>query len=343
MMQTLRKIYEDLISDTIRWSYYCGQPYLCCNTISNNEESYEFIKKYFACGGKETLFDDTYLNENSEIIKMRAPHIISTYLLGIIIAESFNLELNGSDYNSTNKYLWFLACLYHDIGYIYEEKHCCEYLRMLQANGLDAIQEICNIKYLHNYEFKTYSKENVNLYLSCRAQCSKGRLGKIDHGIAGGLLLYDRLRKNFEVAWRKARKSDPTISKSYFTYNGLCFSNKHYGDYAKAADAIISHNIWLNTLNRYLLQSNKMPQKGPAITKENPIAFILAIADTVEPIKKFGIYSLDAVEYEKSENNGFKFFVPDLYEDNYKYIMDLQDWVDVKVNRVGDGTFLITN
>lgn len=344
MMQTLKKIYEDLICDEYRWSYYSCHKFLNCDTLCDKEKAYNFIKGYFEYGGKEALFNDPYLNRNAEIVKERAPHIISTYLLGIIIAESFGIDIEELDSNNVNfKYLWFLACLYHDIGYIYEKKRCCKHLKMLQEGGLGAIQEICNIKYLYSREFITYPKEYVNIYLSYRAKGLKKKTGSIDHGIVGGLLLYDRLRKSFETAWSKAYRLNKNVSREDFYYNGLHFSNKHYNYYAIAADAVIAHNIWLNTLNDYLSQEGKKPCKERKIKRNNIIAFILAIADTVEPIKRFNINSLDEIKLESLVNTGFRLLMPDLKDNtNYDYMIDLSNWVDVNVCREENGAFLIT-
>ncbi len=116
---------------------------------------------------------------------------------------SFGFDLNKRDVNNANlKYLWFLACLYHDIGYVYEETHSCENLREVREKGLIALREICGIKYCEHDEFRTYEKRVVNLYLKNRAKCTDKGIGKMDHGIVGGLMLYDRLRKN----WQKTKR-----------------------------------------------------------------------------------------------------------------------------------------
>ena len=38
-----------------------------------------------------------------------------------------------------------MACLYHDIGYVYENDYNCMNIRMVQKEGLKALKEICNI------------------------------------------------------------------------------------------------------------------------------------------------------------------------------------------------------
>lgn len=362
-MQTLKDEYKALISNRDRWSYYDCPSTLNYNTLTDNEKAYEFIKKYFKCGEKENLFDDLDIYGDINIIKDRASHIVSTYLLGILIAESFHIDFKNM---GNFKYLWFLASLYHDIGYVFEENENDNYLKMLRDDGLEAIQKILNIKYLRENEFRTYSRTHINIYLSHRAGCSGANRGVIDHGIAGGLLLYDRLRKNFETAWEKAYGLGSDISRESFYYNGLRFSNRHYRYYAKAADAIISHNVWIDTLNSYLSEEGKTSYKEKKIGGDNCIAFVLALADTIEPVKKFGIGSLELIKYEESDDSGFRISIQNLKNgdacsyisrtdfediryktkhncDNYiNCIKGLPSWLDVDVIDENNGIFLFT-
>jgi hypothetical protein len=113
----------------------------------------------------------------------------------------------------------------------------------------------------------------------------------------------------------------------------LHLSNSHYEDYAKAADAIIAHNIWKNTLKKYLqeyphINSNSIPEK---IYCENELCYILSIADTIEPLKRNPDY-LDQVEFDFSKKDSFKIKTSkEIYNDVYKEIKSLSDWVDVDV------------
>lgn len=340
IMGTLKELYKDLINDPDRWLYYhSNQPRLKYEMLFDETASYDFIIKYFRCGGKEKVFeDDPYIIKNEFVLKERSPHIVSTFLLGILIAKNLKIDINTNNNDNINfKYLWFLACLYHDIGYVYENDNNCMNLRMVQKKGLNALKDICNIKCLRNNElFKTYKKENIDLYLSNRAICSSGNIGKIDHGIVGGLLLYDRLKKNFYEARKKANKNDPNFSKDKFEYNELNYSKTHFEYYAEAADAIIAHNIWINTLNEYLTKNNKVPLEGNKIDKNNKIAFILALADTLEPIKKYGIFALNMISFKETKE-GFDLIMPDeMKENDYKYICNLSDWMNVDVDRCGN-------
>lgn len=337
-MKTLRNYYDELIKGE-KWRYYTSDyPSLSIETLKNEDESYEFIKEYFKYGGKEQVFCFEIIQEHEEKVKRRAPHIISTFLLGFIVADSFGINTDSFGINADEderkfKYLWFLTCLYHDIGYVYEEESTYEHLCALQTGGLDAAKKICGIEYISNDEFSTYCKEYVNIYLSHRARCTYGKKGKIDHGIVGGLMLYDRLRKNYESAKQKTGLAG---TESGFYYNGLFFFEEHFKYYAEAADAIIAHNIWKSTLDNYLEIEQYMKLNAtniPNITIDKKMAFVLAIADTLEPLKRTNNMDvLDEIEFESTKiKNGYNIFIPQKYETIFEGVRGLSSWVNVDV------------
>ena len=82
-----------------------------------------------------------------------------------------------------------------------------------------------------------------------------------------------------------------------------------------------------------------MPSK---INEENKIAYILAIADTIEPIKSKESLTLENISYEKIEN-GFVLTMPNVDDKGkYKNLRDLPNWVDVYVYEK-DNMFYIQN
>lgn len=339
-MQTLRELYHEIAKSNDRWSYYRNSSFRIEGKWDDNIAAFNFIKSYFDFAGKSQCFKDEHLVKNSQFIEARAVHIISTFLIGIKLFESFNIDIKTRDEKQLNlKYYWFLTCLYHDIGYAYESSSDFEYIRMLQSDGLKAAQEICDIKYIHNREFITYSKEIVDFYLKCRAIYHDGKPGVIDHGIVGGLLLYDKLRKQFAAAWNK--RINKTYSRQSFFIKDECnnrvlhLSSDHYEAYAKAADAIITHNIWPSALNDYIDKyrpQNHFTKRFDKILFDNQLCFILSIADTIEPMKRNPKY-IDEIKIDSLPNaNGIELVVnKDIYDCIYKCIDKLDTWVDVIV------------
>lgn len=344
-MQTLKSLFNEISLDKDRWSYYKKTDFNIGNKWNSKDEALAFIESYFNYGGKSRCFEDPQLERNRAFVKERAPHIISTFLIGIKLFECFQIKTEPRDGNGMNlKYYWFLTCLYHDIGYAFEADSTCEQLRMLQSDGLAAIRKIADIQYLHKREFRRFSMEEIDLYLKGRAYCDTGCRGCVDHGIIGGLLLYDRLRKQFKISWKKrTRKSDSRDSfyiKDECHKRTLHLSNKHYKAYAVAADAIMGHNIWLDSFNGYAAQYDeqhtlkKLAGDKAKIPFENELSFILAIADTLEPLKRN--LALDIVSIE-ALSPGVKIKVKLSDPDNpntlqfQKSIRQLQDWVAVTV------------
>ena len=337
-MNTLIMEFEKLLENKNDWSYYNDAPDLTMEILYSPEESLDFIKNYFRCGKKEKLFDDIDI-VNYEILKTRAQHILSTYLLGIIIAKS--LKIQRKENNKDFMYLWFLACLYHDIGYYFEKNGSCEDLKKVQTKGIEGIKEVCKIKYLYDGKFSPYKREHINLYLSERAKYRDGRTGVIDHGIIGGFLLYDRLRKNFDSAKKKVENINSDVHEESFEYNGRYFSINHYKDYKIAAQAIIIHNIWIDTLRQYMGENKETIDNIEKINKNNQIAYILAIADTLEPIKKCGIDSLSSAYYNNMLD-GFTYYFNGCkkYDEMIKSVKELNNWVDVTIEE-SEGGFII--
>ena len=240
-MKPLKKCYKKLMADTERWCYYDADvPKLSFKMLNCKDKSYEFIKKYFKRGGKNAMLDFKQLDKYTKKIKSRAPYIISEFLLGILIEEAFNIDLNRRKDNICFKHLLFLACLYHNIGYAYKEEQKCEDLRTLWL-----IQEIGDIEYSRRH---IYSEQS---------ECENNR--------------ETHIRRNKEFA------------------------------------------------------------------------FILALADSIEPLKHTqNKQEFDEIEFEPAKGNGFILSVPEKCGEIYKAVKELPKWVDVNVRSCGDREFRIT-
>lgn len=354
---SLDRLYAEIAQNLSRWSYYQHISESIVEKWNDNDAALNFIKKYFIDGGKQAPVD---FNIGDVSIKERARHAISTYLLGIRLAELFKILPYGNKANEVNdpyskdgfnfKYYWFLACLYHDVGYVYENSTYLDEsikgkqkrinklqdnLSALQTDGLEAIQEICDIRYLHNRVFKTYDRSEIDLYLKGRATCCNC----IDHGIAGGLMLYDKLRKQFEQSWQnrdRQRSSDRT--NFWNNKTGLHLSNSHFEEYAKAANAIIAHNIWIDTLNEFKQHRGiSIGIKNRISFHKDPLCFILSLADTIEPLKKN--IGLNCIKLGCGNDiNSFIIEISVNVEKGKEYIgclKKLSEWLDVTVNECG--------
>ena len=347
-MQTLEACYKEIASNTNRWSYY-DEIYLSIDDAWNdNEKALRFIESYFGYGGKNEAFDDKFLQENRHHIRDRAPHIISTFLLGIKIAECYEIDINTRDENYMNfQYCWFLSCLYHDIGYVFEKGYNNKKLKHICEEGIEGFRHLFELRYIHDQIFQTYTKEVVDFYFKCRANLCESK-PVIDHGIAGGLLLYDKLRRQFEKAWKNRINSKDNRESFFVRHNEtvqlLHFSKNHYDTYAKAANAIIAHNIWLETLKKYIDKyGEKINISKINITRkihlEDKLCFILALADSIEPIKRNPKY-LQTVYIETIPGKqGFLLKMDnEAFSEIGEGITSIDKWVDVSICTPEKGT-----
>lgn len=120
--------------------------------------------------------------------------------------------------------------------------------------------------------------------------------GKIDHGITGGFLFYDRMVKNYVSAYFSALKESPALqigaaSFRNFTYMGKHFCIEQLPAFLHIAGCIAAHNIWKQSedqreeYERYLLDVLLAENYKNITFEEDPLLYILALTDTLEPTK----------------------------------------------------------
>jgi hypothetical protein len=209
----------------------------------------------------------------------RAIHTNSVFFLGCL----FYKELDFNDKISFTRdgrdefhFIWFLTSLIHDFGYEIE-KNKKAYDKITE--DIESFKKYFSIYYdllkqpLYNYS-KNMKKlvSDIDEYYKKRFNGTIGRdrNGKIDHGIASGLILYNSLVKN-----RKNRKNmkeqHGEIHEKY---------NLYWGDdldkfYEISALSIAVHNI--RRKNDDLKFS----------IEEDAFLFLFWLVDTIEPTKCF--------------------------------------------------------
>ena len=119
----------------------------------------------------------------------------------------------------------------------------------------------------------------------------------VDHGILGGLLLFDRL-----VKIRREKKKE--------NEDNLFCVRKLENQYKLAANAISIHNIWLptnSTKKIYEKFNLKDLLNFQAIKFEDfPMFYILGVADTIEPLKTFKVDNFSDIYILKNLYMDFK-------------------------------------
>lgn len=324
--------------------YYKG---ITVDPISNPDQSWEFIKQYFKLGGKTEVFN---LNFASELKKGgKHIHTVSMYYIGCLLRKMVETKLANvmntflperkSDIQYKFEYTWFLTCLYHDTAHVIEEtKHVGNNVVNPSFHFKEMIEKnkIKHNVYNHKcpelaLQVPIYKEELVqNYYYYCLTYRKK-----IEHGIVGGFLLFDKLKKNYNKKWIQFKKQKELLDdeqKGHFEIDGLTWRKQHLDHFAYISHSIIEHNIWYDKdeelYKKFGLQdlvetNNRITNKG------NPLLFFLAIVDTIEPTKFFNnlppLWVWNNIDmYYDTENNCIEISV--LHD-----ILNLKEWIS-KIN-----------
>lgn len=159
-------------------------------------------------------------------------------------------------------------------------------------------QRSCTIARHSKLQFNTGAKIRGHQYTSTVVTryfnyCINERT-RLDHGIIGGYLFYDRMIKNYLSAYLSVLHE----ARYPVSLNDFYFRDRHFSEYqlpifSYIADCILVHNIWKQSDDTRELYEryNLNPDLGEAyktITiRDNPLLYILAVTDTLEPTKAY--------------------------------------------------------
>lgn len=322
----------------------------------------EFIYRYFETGQKTKAFDIPFSDVYSQFGKH--VHTVSLYLLGCVLEKSFSIKVHNAVKHALDSecdwyedddfcYSWFLACLYHDVASSVETRVLP--LVNERQKHLDYYCGKWNIKYTpYNHQpvnpsadINCYSENLIKNYFYYMSN-----KGEIDHGIIGGYLLFDRMKKNF-ISFTNGENVKEKVVITKVGNRLIKWNIEHPDHFAYVADAIICHNLW--TCN-YGHDSTRYEQYGldPLIIKSNcdkvsiekyPLQFMLRLLDSLEPTKRFESMQTKKVLQnvfisEDCDNMritiGWSPFL--CYEEGfkrwYKTISGLSNWMNVRISDV---------
>ena len=346
-MDNLLKQLQKLFNTPEKWNYYNLSALE--NPFSSPEyhNSKQFIREFLAYSNKvKDIYDVLELIEPS-----RNLHIVTDYFLGILIYES-NIRIKRSidnqikkiippgnvSFDNSFKYFWFLICFYHDVGYYYENNSDSINSLSTMENELkieNKIQYLLGVpKLFQNIKNKylLYRLENFNCY---------------DHGIIGGMLLYDRLIKVY-----KYYKNNFGNGQNSFLHNNLYWSDSMFKYFQLIASVVITHNIWfkneasnslteINIYKDYRLDKLIISDTTRAISLDrHPLLFLLSLVDSIEPTKRFGINFLKKNRLIFSKN-GTIIIAQNICNDNetnewQNIILSLSSWLKIDTNNLTD-------
>ena len=281
-MKTYSSILKKTFTNSKNWNYYSNADNLSSELPVNEVESKDFLKKFIQVSGKA----ETELFHQIDLIGDRATHVVSTFLLGhylyqnTIMKEKIDNEINelknscglrGSNIKIEFSYLWFLTCLFHDLGYSIENEKKPKYnafadlksdtTQLKQVNGVPELyRDICE-KYF-DYRIKSSNKN--------------------DHGIVASHLLYSSLCCIRIYSENKA--SDLYWGKELDDIYNFCSWNilAHNIWYCKESDTHLANLYRENGLEHLILRENDYKIK----LNDHPFLFLFCLIDTIEPFKR---------------------------------------------------------
>ena len=325
MMLSLKGYYSQQLDD-VNMNLDCFKNNDCRDLI---EEKYNRI-------GKKMVF--TSIKDDDKKIFEKSAHMVSVYFLGILLQNIFeshikenikNLAIakmidetkieNMVGYHQLFEYLWRLSSLYHDIASYYEKNNCVNKTCFKGLDGNELIKKCIDDQF--GYSIKelileskfnfTHTPTEITNYFSLMFnkmlpnKRTEEVKPKLEHGILAGCVLYDILLKNLIA--KLGGNEECNINDLVWDINDKLL-------YMYAADAIIVHNMWYrlrddsnaleyedNGLSNLIYDPNG--EKDNRLNmNDNPLAFLLGLVDTIEPIKYFCVVygsKKDEIDKEK--------------------------------------------
>jgi hypothetical protein len=314
---SIKDLIQEVFDKHEYWDYY-SDPFSVDNIV-NPQKCKEFINRFFSVSGKAgCLVDIVNIDELIKKHPERCQHIVYVFLLGIGIYNKNskikkNIDEKIQHYSQKYKcksdvnfiFIWFLCCLFHDLGYIMEESG--------ELNWSFKTKEIGNPvgvpRFYHN---------KILRYLNYRKNVCK----MVDHGIYAGVHMYNTL---CTIRSKQEKECDSNTRLSW-EVNLIHIYNI-------ASWIVLCHNIWItgdpSIYAKYGL-SELLDNSHPIKLDRSPLFFFFCLIDSIEPIKKMKDISLlreiDIDISEKkikiSSNN-----TDDTIEDYLQSIKDIGKWL----------------
>lgn len=338
-MENLYQSYQRLFKTKGKWRYYRNLQ-IKEFPLDNEDLAWKFIQEYYKAGEKSKVFDDNIKKE-----EIRSLHSASVFFLGILISNLVIGENSKKDLKPSFKYLWFITSLYHDYSYLIEYNKSA--YPPTKYYNINSIYKKFDIKYklFEDYKPKKFSTKIIESYLRYGIK----EFDFLNHGIVGGILLYDRLRKNYDKAYEEYKEQNPLACKECFEHKDLLWSTSQFDFFSEMSYSIINHNIWFCPKGKEsvylsyglgdLIIKDKADEYKKHSKAENSFLFLLVFADTIEPFKRSEFSYLTTKEIlEKIDIKIVKNRIKiNVLEDTLPYkewfgdIKDLETWMKVKV------------
>ena len=334
-MKELSQIYREIFADHSKWKYYSK---MNTNPFETDYDTKQFITRFIELSGKA---EDNPLYENiNKLEDIRISHIVSTFFLGTYLYNHVKPIKNSIDkvitrFKKQNPYskiefsfIWFLICLFHDLGYSIEDhEDYTDFDDFINGKVKYFLRERVGVPSFYEDVYKNYFNYRLN---------SKNNfIKKPDHGICGGIVLFNELNK---ILLRKQKQKD-------IKSEGLSWNKKLLNIYRYASWVILSHNIFFirkGDVDESIYMDNKLDalilkegQSSKIDLKKYGFLYLFMLVDTIDPIKKVKTFENLGKIKCKVESNLITLEIEDenIRIDYYKKVLELKEWLisDIKV------------
>ena len=261
--------------------------------MSDTDDCYRFIKEYINFSEKSNTILFKYVDDLKDNCPFRLSHVMSTFFLGLwffnhkrskflhnsIVKELKRLACFQDNQNDIEKqfaFVWFMATLFHDLGYPAEDKKDGEIIPSHDIPEKDNNGNLFNESV--PFFYKNVYKDYYNKYRENK-----------EHGIYAGLI--------FDKEICDIRRYQCDYSSSKLDWKEELEELYHY-----VAWIILSHNIWMIRddnkkigeykkagLNNLILSSEKNDNDQYIDYRirfyDYPLFTFFCIIDTIEPLK----------------------------------------------------------
>jgi len=358
-METLYEKLEKTINDESSYYYKkISNQIGLIDLIPNNNVAINFIMEYFYTGGKSSLF----LSDHEF---SRAKHVIMSYFLGVMILNNTNLKQKLNAYikkelnhisnifyeeNDNTLYFWYLTALFHDIGYIFENKVTTKELSENERSDIFLDSTSINGQ-VYSFKLNT-NRFSVNTYHKYYLYAFKN-LKIHEHGFLGGNMLFNRMKDNLVKKIKNEASYDNAFNIKSFVSEDLHWSINHLDIYRMLSFVVMEHNIWRledESLAREYGLDNLLLDNYKRIDSDNePLLFLLSLVDAIEPFQKFdneignknpnfevflNFLNNTKIEFEANKVKISNFTQDILFKEVENSVRDIKKWMNVEFKKV---------
>lgn len=245
----------------------------------------QFIRSYFHnLRSSHTLKSPAskFLASLDRITEFRAQHTVASFLLGVVVKEELSLDIRNwikiygnKSADPTFGFFWSLICLTHDIAYNWERSS----KKMITL--VPTVEEFCQYAGIrYNLLDMAKNADLIRNYYHYRVSESK-----IDHGIAGAMLIYDALMTFYNEG-------------SQVESLHLCglHLRKNFPEFClRIAETVALHNMWrADSKTKEIYTTQHLDALIPdgnnselVFYRDDMLLFLLGLIDTIDPIKGF--------------------------------------------------------